>query len=67
MTVRSLGRKTLIVRAFWTRPQAESVVDGKWLTIGDPVNYLSAVVEYALADDEISAAFEPRLRALLNG
>src|SRR4026208_2541468 len=27
MTVRVLGRKTLIVRAFWTEPQAGSVVD----------------------------------------
>jgi UTP--glucose-1-phosphate uridylyltransferase len=49
------------------RVVTESVVDGKWLTIGDPVNYLSAVVEYALADDEIRPAFEPRLRALLDG
>jgi UTP--glucose-1-phosphate uridylyltransferase len=42
-----------------------SVVDGAWLTIGDPVNYLSTVVEYALANDELRLALEPRLRALL--
>jgi UTP--glucose-1-phosphate uridylyltransferase len=44
---------------------SESVVDGKWLTIGDPVNYLTTVVEYALSDDELRDALEPRLRALL--
>jgi UTP--glucose-1-phosphate uridylyltransferase len=43
----------------------ESVIDGEWLTIGDPVNYLKTVVEYALSDDELRAALEPRLRALL--
>ena len=44
---------------------AESVVDGEWLTIGDPVNYLKTVFEYALFDDELRSALEPRLRALL--
>lgn len=47
------------------RVVTESVVDGEWLTIGDPVNYLKTVVEYALSDDELRAALEPRLRALL--
>jgi len=45
---------------------AESVDDGAWLTIGDPVNYLATLAEYALADPELHAALKPRLRALLN-
>jgi len=44
---------------------AESVADGQWLTIGDPINYLKTVNEYALSDPEIRAALEPRLRDLL--
>ena len=47
------------------RVVAESVVDGEWLTIGDPINYLKTVNEYALSDPEIRRALEPRLRALL--
>lgn len=47
------------------RVVAESVTDGEWLTIGDPVNYLKTVLEYALSDDELRRALEPRLRALL--
>jgi len=48
------------------RVVAESVTDGEWLTIGDPVNYLKTVTEYALSDPEIRAALEPRIRSLLN-
>ena len=47
------------------RVVTESVVDGEWLTIGDPVNYLKTVVEYALSDDDLRVALEPRLRAWL--
>jgi UTP--glucose-1-phosphate uridylyltransferase len=47
------------------RVVSESVADGEWLTIGDPVNYLKTLLEYALADDELRLALEPRLRALL--
>lgn len=47
------------------RVVTESVVDGEWLTIGDPVNYLTTVIKYALADDELRAALEPCLRALI--
>ena len=47
------------------RVVTESVVDGKWLTIGDPINYLKTVNEYALSDPEIRKALEPRLRTLL--
>ena len=47
------------------RVVAESVAGGLWLTIGDPINYLKTVNEYALSDPEIRAALEPRLRELL--
>lgn len=45
---------------------AEAVKGGEWLTIGDPVNYLKTVLEYALSDAEMRAALEPRIRKLLN-
>ena len=48
------------------RVVAQPVVDGEWLTIGDPVNYLQTLIEYALEDAEIRAALEPRIRRLLN-
>jgi UTP--glucose-1-phosphate uridylyltransferase len=48
------------------RVVAQPVTDGEWLTIGDPVNYLKTVIEYALEDDEIRAALEPRIRELLD-
>jgi UTP--glucose-1-phosphate uridylyltransferase len=47
------------------RVVSEQVRDGQWLTIGDPVNYLTALLEYALDDHEIRRGLEPRLRALL--
>ncbi len=49
------------------RVVAEAVADGEWLTIGDPVNYLKKVLEYALSDELLRGALEPRLRTLLNG
>jgi len=48
------------------RVVAQPVTDGEWLTIGDPVNYLKTVVEYALDDPEIREALEPRIRKLLD-
>lgn len=48
------------------RVVAEPVVGGRWLTIGDPVNYLKTVNEYALSDPELRAALMPRLRELLD-
>jgi UTP--glucose-1-phosphate uridylyltransferase len=48
------------------RVVAESVDDGEWLTIGDPVNYLKTVMEYALSDPELRAALESRIRILLD-
>jgi UTP--glucose-1-phosphate uridylyltransferase len=47
------------------RVVAEQVTDGEWLTIGDPVNYLATLLEYALSDGEIRARLEPRIRKLL--
>lgn len=47
------------------RVVAEQVTDGEWLTIGDPVNYLATLLEYALSDVEIRARLEPRIRRLL--
>ena len=49
------------------RVVAETVADGKWLTIGDPVNYLRTVFEYALTDEDLRVVLEPRLRELLKG
>jgi len=47
------------------RVVAESVRDGQWLTIGDPVNYLKTVAAYALDDPEVRQSLEPFLRELL--
>jgi UTP--glucose-1-phosphate uridylyltransferase len=44
---------------------SESLTEGMWLTIGDPVNYLKTVIEYALADAELRAELEPRIRQLI--
>ncbi|MDX2033631.1 MAG: sugar phosphate nucleotidyltransferase [Blastocatellia bacterium] len=41
---------------------ARPVTDGEWLTIGDPVNYLQTIIEYAMDDDKLWAAIEPRIR-----
>ncbi|HXG65331.1 MAG TPA: sugar phosphate nucleotidyltransferase [Blastocatellia bacterium] len=48
------------------RVVAQRVIDGEWLTIGDPVNYLKTLMEYTLADPNLRAALEPRIRRLLN-
>lgn len=47
------------------RVVAQPVIDGEWLTIGDPINYLQTMIEYALDDPEIRAALEPRIRRLM--
>jgi UTP--glucose-1-phosphate uridylyltransferase len=49
------------------RVVAQPVTDGEWLTIGDPVNYLKTVIEYAMDDAEMRRALEPRIRSLLEG
>lgn len=48
------------------RVVAESVDDGEWLTIGDPVNYLKTLLTYALSDKELRAVIEPHLKRILN-
>lgn len=45
---------------------AQPVTDGEWLTIGDPVNYLKTLFEYAMDDEETRNALGPRIRARLN-
>lgn len=47
------------------RVNAQPVTDGEWLTIGDPINYLKTMIEYAMDDAETRAALEPRMRSLL--
>jgi UTP--glucose-1-phosphate uridylyltransferase len=42
----------------------EEVEDGQWLTTGDPLNYLKAVLEYALARPDIGPAFRAHLKTL---
>lgn len=44
---------------------AELVAGGEWLTIGDPINYLKTLMEYALSDEEILKALAPRIKTLL--
>lgn len=48
------------------RVVAQPVTDGEWLTIGDPINYLKTLFEYAMDDEEIRTALEPRIRARLS-
>jgi len=45
---------------------AQSVQGGKWLTIGDPINYLKTVVEFALDDPDIRSSLKPLLLELLS-
>jgi UTP--glucose-1-phosphate uridylyltransferase len=42
----------------------ESVSDGRWLTIGDPLNYLKTVIQYSLDDADLRASLIPLLRDL---
>ena len=46
------------------RFMVEEVKDGKWLTTGDPLNYLEAVVEYALIRPDIGKEFKEYLKKL---
>lgn len=43
---------------------AQPVIDGEWLTIGDPVNYLITMFEYAMDNDEIREALKSRLKKM---
>lgn len=40
---------------------AERIPDGRWLTTGDPLNNLKAIVEHAFADPEVSDSFRTYL------
>ena len=42
----------------------EEVTDGKWLTTGDPLNYLKAMVDYALVREDIGEDFRNHLKSL---
>lgn len=48
--------------------QTETVIaqpiEGKWMTTGDPLNYLKATVEYALDREDIGPAFREYLKKL---
>jgi len=43
---------------------AEAVKDGFWYTTGDPLNYLKAVLEYALRRDDINAELKDYIKKL---
>ena len=38
------------------------VDDGRWLTTGDPVNYLEALFHYAMRRDDLGADFKRIVR-----
>ncbi len=44
---------------------AQETIDSKWLTTGDPLNYLEATVEYALARADLGADFRRYLEQIL--
>lgn len=46
------------------RFMVEEVRDGQWLTTGDPLNYLKAMVEYALVREDIGEDFRKHLHSL---
>ncbi len=46
------------------RFMVEEVEDGKWLTTGDPLNYLKAMIDYALVREDIGGDFRSHLRTL---
>lgn len=46
------------------RFMVEEVTDGKWLTTGDPLNYLKATVDYALEREDIGGEFRAYLKSL---
>ena len=46
------------------RFMVEEVKDGEWLTTGDPLNYLKAVVNYSLVREDIGPEFRSYLKSL---
>lgn len=48
------------------RFMVEEVTDGEWLTTGDPLNYLKAVVNYSLAREDIGPEFRSYLKGIFS-
>jgi UTP--glucose-1-phosphate uridylyltransferase len=46
------------------RFMVEEVQDGEWLTTGDPLNYLKAVINYSLVREDIGPEFRSYLKGL---
>jgi UTP-glucose-1-phosphate uridylyltransferase len=44
---------------------AKEVEDGKWLTTGDPLNYLKAVLEYSMDRDDLREPLIRYMQALI--
>jgi UTP--glucose-1-phosphate uridylyltransferase len=42
----------------------QEVENGQWLTTGDPLNYLKAMLEYALVREDIGEEFRTHLKGL---
>ena len=42
----------------------QEVENGEWLTTGDPLNYLKAMIQYALVRDDIGEEFRAHLKGL---
>jgi UTP--glucose-1-phosphate uridylyltransferase len=51
----------------WGKFMAKKVEDWKWLTTGDPLNYLKTVMEYALDRKDIGKELEVFLKEKLGG
>jgi UTP--glucose-1-phosphate uridylyltransferase len=45
---------------------AKKVENGEWLTTGDPLNYLKAVVKYAVDREDIGSDFKKFARKIIN-
>ena len=46
------------------RAYAQPVTDGFWYTTGDPLNYLKAVLEYALSRPDINGKLKEYIKTL---
>ena len=44
---------------------AHPISNGRWLTIGDPMNYLTTVIEFALSDPDIGPSFRLKVESIL--
>ncbi|MFA6927981.1 MAG: UTP--glucose-1-phosphate uridylyltransferase [Patescibacteria group bacterium] len=45
---------------------AKKIIDGEWLTTGDPLNYLKAVVKYAVDREDIGQDFRAFAKGIIN-